>query len=143
MSPVLLWHAWLGMPKHDRSWHERDVTDELAEYQEARGWAARWSELSDVCYTVTRARWSGHPLPFPAGTGRYIWGLLYMFPKYTLRWIFFRLAARRTRPGADLRAVRNPRKVEKLRGLAEQHGLDPERFVASCERLLRWWPLLP
>lgn len=53
------WHTHLDMPKHDLAWHEQDVADELQELQEARGLIDRWSEYSDICYTYTRARWSG------------------------------------------------------------------------------------
>lgn len=31
-----LWHSWLGMPKYDKTWHESDMADELAEYAEER-----------------------------------------------------------------------------------------------------------
>lgn len=55
-----LWHSMLDMPKHDDAWHRQDVADEMKELAEAKGFFWRWSERSDVVYTVTRARWSGH-----------------------------------------------------------------------------------
>lgn len=74
------------MPKYDFTWHSQDVAEEFGEYKEATGLLHRWSELSDVVYTYTRAQWSGYKeIEFPLSrTGFYI-GLLYMFPKYTLR----------------------------------------------------------
>jgi spore germination protein GerM len=50
----------LNMPKYDEVWHQADLADELAEYEKATGLIARWSELSDIVYTCTQGRWSGH-----------------------------------------------------------------------------------
>lgn len=129
------------MPKNDRAWHEKDVADEVAELKEAKGIISRWSEYSDVAYTATRARWSGHAIDLPISRAGYLIGLLYMFPKYTLRWLFFRRIGKTF--GKEFRMVRNPAKVEKLRALAEMNGIDPEVFIAEAKRLLRFWPLLP
>jgi hypothetical protein len=138
------WHSRLGMPKHDRAWHLQDQADEVQEWHEAAGVAAAWSELSDVVYTTTRAWWSGHrDIPFPLGSVRFLLGAAYMFPKYSLRWSFFRRVVADMGEAVDIREVRNPRKAEKLRGLAERYRLDPDAFVAACRRRLRWWPLLP
>ncbi len=138
-----LWHTWLSMPKYDAAWHERDVAEELAEYCAASGVLARWSEVSDVVYTYTRARWSGHTaVMFPLAWHLYTAGLVYMFPKYTLRWLFFRRVARRM--GSNpITEVRNPRKLHKLRDIAERNSLDPDQFVAHATKLLARWPLLP
>src|SRR3989344_5053399 len=54
------WHSLLNMPKHDLAWHTEDIADEFEEFKEARGFIDKWSELSDVAYTYTRAQWSGH-----------------------------------------------------------------------------------
>ena len=53
------WHGWVQQPKKTREWHEGDIADELQELKEAYSWLNKWSEMSDVVYTVTRARWSG------------------------------------------------------------------------------------
>lgn len=66
------------------------MADELAEYEEAHGFIDIWSELSYVAYTYTHARWSGHNgIDFPFSKVKLTIGLLYMIPKYTLRWRFF------------------------------------------------------
>jgi hypothetical protein len=142
MFLLFLWHNLLKMPKQDRAWHVQDMADEMAELKEARTFIERWSETSDVVYTYTRARWSGHTVELPIGYGAFLWGLLYMFPKYTLRWMFYRIVGRRTDPGAKLTEVRNPRKIEKLRTIAQRYQLDPVRFEEEAKKLLRWWPLL-
>lgn len=137
------WHELLGMPKYDEAWHRKDIRDEQDELDEAHGFIARWSEYSDVAYTYSRARWSGHRIPRPLRLAAYAYGLAYMFPKYTLRWLFFRTAGKRTDASVRLRAVRNPRKVKKLRGIAAENGLDEARFEQEAKKLLRYWPLLP
>ncbi len=141
MSLLNRWHSWLGMQKHDQAWHERDVADELAELREAKGVVAIWSELSDIVYTVTRARWSGHNLAFPLSKTEFFIGTCYMLPKYTLRWLFFRKLGKSF--GKDFHMVRNPSKPAKLRALAEMEGIDPTAFESRAKRLLRFWPLLP
>lgn len=50
------WHSILDMPKKDYHWHQTDVQEELKELEEAEGLVNKWSELSDVAYTSTRAR---------------------------------------------------------------------------------------
>lgn len=139
---VQRWHSWVKQPVYDRAWHERDVADELQELAEARGLLARWSELSDVVYTVTRGRWSGHNLAYPIPRALVPLGYLYMYPKYTSRVVFFRTAGRRA-GNVPVQSVRNPKKVHKLVAVANDHGIDPEMFVNVCSRLLRRWPLLP
>lgn len=121
------------------------MADELEEYREAEGLLARWSELSDVVYVYTQAHWSGHiDIAWPVSiSGHAFWlGALYMFPKYTLRFLFFRRAGRRCDASRTVRSVRNPAKSWKLRDIALRHGLDQEKFVTICQRQLRWWPLL-
>lgn len=144
MGLIHAWHDALGMRPHDEAWHQGDIADELRELQEARGLLHRWSELSDVAYTYTRAHWDGfRAIKRPIKFSLFFFGLLYMFPKYTLRWWFYRVAGRRTDPHARIHEVRNPRKEEKLRHIAEKNQIDPERFIHECKNLLRWWPLLP
>lgn len=119
------------------------MQDELEELAEARGFVNRWSEYSDVAYTYTRAHWSGHmSIQNPLGFWKYFWGLLYMFPKYTLRWWFYRRAGKCVDPKVRMTEVRNPQKVEKLRTIAMKYGLEPALFEQICRRQLQYWPLL-
>ncbi len=137
------WHTWVNQPKFDKAWHEQDVADELQELREARGLIARWSELSDVVYTVTRARWSGHVLTYPIPRWQVPAGYLYMYPKYSSRALFFRRAGKKAGAPQVVQSVRNPRKVQKLEKIAELNGVDPAVFVDVCTQMLRRWPLLP
>lgn len=141
MCIINRWHTWLNMPKNDRAWHEKDVADEIEELKEANAWLARWSEYSDVVYTITRAHWSGHQIAWPISMLERGWGLMYMYPKYTLRWMFFRQLGKKFKKKFTM--VRNPAKTEKLRKLAEMENIDPDAFVAEAKKMLRFWPLLP
>ena len=138
-----LWHSLLGIEKNDLAWHQKNIADELVEYQNARGFLEKWSELSDLVYTYTRARWSDHSeLKFPYYFRHFIWGSLYMFPKYTLRWLFFITAGKMSGSKKTVRAVRNPKKTEKLEQIAEKYDLDKEKFQDVCQKLLKYWILL-
>lgn len=141
-EPMLigLWHSWLDMKKYDLQWHKDDLSDEMRELQSETEFVARWSEYSDIAYTYTRASWSGHKLDRPISLWHFVFGLVYMFPKYTLRWLFFRWAGRKL--GVEIREVRNPRKQNKLATVAERYTVDPEKFVEVCQNQLRYWPLL-
>lgn len=137
------WHALLQMPKHDKSWHEQDLADELAEYYEEKRLFLKWSELSDVVYTCSRGSWSGHKLEFPFSRTMYVVGVVYMIPKYTGRWLFFRRAGAKVGATRKLHEVRNPKKAHKLHTIAEKYGLDAKNFQLVCEKQLRYWFLLP
>lgn len=143
MNPIYLWHDILNMPKFGESWHRQDMEDEMAEYKEATGFIDVWSELSDVAYTYTRARWSGHKyIVFPLSKTKFLFGLLYMFPKYTLRFWFFRKLGQRFDKNLKISEVRNPGKIQKLSVIAEKYNLDPERFTAEAKKMLRYCILL-
>ena len=132
------WHNMLNMPKYDEAWHQQDLADELAEYEEAKGFIDTWSELSDVAYTYTRAKWSGHKnIAFPLSKTKLHIGILYMFPKYTLRWRFFRKLGHCFDKNLYINEVRNPRKVTKLKVIAEKYNLDPEQFQIKAEQELK------
>jgi len=133
------WHDLLDMPKKDKAWHENDVADEYQELQEATGLISRWSEYSDVVYTVTRGRWSGHDIESPLSPAKFMFGSIYMFPKCTMRYLFFRRAGRRAGAEQPLKEVRNPKKTHKLHYIAKKYNLDPDEFTAICERQLRYW----
>lgn len=136
-----LWHNLLNMPKFDRTFHQQDIDDELKEFHEEKGIIPVWSEASDLVYTYTRGKWSGHrDLQFPIAWYWYPIGALYMYPKYTFRWMFFRKIGNKF--GKKIIEVRNPKKVEKLHVLAERYGIEKYAFANECKKLLKWWPLL-
>jgi len=137
------WHDWLGMPKQDKQWHMSDMADETAEYDAETNWLKKWSELSDVVYTCSRGRWSGHSIRFPFKNWQYLLGLLYMFPKYTVRWLFFRSAGKKANPEIIIREVRNPKKTYKLHTIAEKYGIEPQVFQVICEKKMKYWILFP
>lgn len=133
------WHSWLNMSKKEREWHLQDIADELYELRESTGLINCWSEKSDVVYTVTRARWTGHNVDYPIGKKDQILGRIYMYPKYTMRFIFFRRAGRKIDPSVKIRQVRNPKKTHKLRHIAEKYNLPPDEFVVVCQKQYRYW----
>lgn len=137
------WHSWLDMKKFDKKWHENDLADELAEYNEETKLFKKWSELSDIVYTCTRGRWGGFEIKFPFSKWKFYLGAMYMFPKYTLRWLFFRSAGRKAGAKHDLHEVRNPKKTHKLHTIAERNNINPELFQQICEKQLNRWILLP
>ena len=136
------WHNLLDMEKHDQAWHEQDIIDELNELKEATGLIDKWSEMSDVVYTVTRARWSGHKLKFPIQKQKVLIGSLYMFPKYTSRWVFFYTAGKKAGANRKVTEVRNPAKLHKLHHIASKYNIDSDIFASICEQQTRYWPLL-
>lgn len=143
MDLLKKWHDMLNMPKYDEAWHKQDMADELAEYKEANGLIDTWSELSDVAYTYTRAQWSGHDtIEFPLSRIKLVIGLLYMFPKYTFRWKFFRDLGHTFDKNLLISEVRNPKKIEKLKVIAEKYDLDPEAFQQRAQELMRYRILL-
>ena len=68
-----------------------------------------------------------------------------MVAKFTLRWGFYRAAARLC--GAEewrgVREVINPAKEHKLGEVAGRHGIEKDKFRNTGRRLRRVWPLLP
>ena len=144
MSLINKWHDMLAMPKYDEEWHRRDMADELSEYEEVRGFINAWSELSDVAYTYTRARWSGHTaISFPFSRAMLYVGIVYMVPKYTLRWRFFRTLGHQFDDNLHISEVRNPKKIAKLKVIAEKYNLDPDEFTDRATRLMRHRIFLP
>jgi hypothetical protein len=132
------WHTKLNMPKYSLDWHLQDIQDEYGELLEAKGFINRWSELSDIVYTYTRARWSGYKeIKFPCSKFEFFWGSLYMFPKYTLQWKLFRKAAKKINPNSNIAEVRNPKKIHKLDDIAKRNNLDPDKFKAEVQKLLK------
>lgn len=143
MRLINKWHSFLDMPKRNFDWHKQDIEEEMVELIEARGIFSKWSELSDVVYTYTRAIWSGHKdFKFPLNKFCYYLGLIYMFPKYTLRWKFFRKIGKSFDKNLKITEVRNPEKIEKLDAVAEFYGLDKTEFKNRAKKLLKTWILL-
>ena len=137
------WHSVIDMPKKDFKWHEADISDELKEFEEAEGLINKWSELSDIVYTYTRAYWSGHKtMEYPLSNISFFVGLLYMFPKYTLRWRFYRVLGRKIDKNIKITEVRNPKKIEKLKIIALKHNIDPEKLIIEANKLMRRWIFL-
>lgn len=131
------------MVRYDHAWHKQDLSDELAEYHEETKLLMKWSELSDVVYTCSRGKWSGYDMDFPLKKWQYPVGVIYMIPKYTLRYWFFRQAGKKAGTQEIIREVRNPKKTHKLHIIAERNNVDAKKFQMICERQLRYWPLLP
>ncbi len=137
------WHSYLDMPKNDLAWHEQDILDEFNELKEAKGVIDTWSEISDIVYTYTRARWSGHKnLKFPIHKLYFLIGIVYMFPKYTLRWRFYYILGKRIDKKLELREVRNPKKIEKLKVIAEKYNIDKEILINEAKKLKKKWIFL-
>jgi len=131
------------MPKYDLVWHMQDMNDELEEFKEANGLICKWSELSDVVYTYTRAQWSGHKdIKFPFKKTSFYIGLIYMFPKYTLRWKFFSILGKKFDNNLKITEVRNPEKIKKLEEIAKKYNLDPVKFKIEAEKLMKRWIFL-
>lgn len=137
------WHSILDMPKKDFDWHQADIFAELKEFDEAKGMINKWSEISDVTYTYTRAHWSGHTdIKYPLTKIHFYVGLLYMFPKYSLRYKFYRILGKRIDKNAKLKEVRNPKKIEKLKHIARKYNLDEDKFEQEAKKLMAWWVFL-
>jgi len=137
------WHSLLGLPVYERAWHAARVHEEMEELRAARGFFNVWSEMSDVVYDFTRARWGGYrDIKWPLLWRNFFVGLLYMFPKYTLRYLFFYTVGKRLHAQRKMTEVQNPRKDEKLRRIAVRYNLKEDDFVAECHKLARFWPLL-
>ena len=138
-----MWHSWLDMPRKDRQWHETDINDELTEYREAKGLLMKWSEMGDVVYTYTRSVWGGYDLKFPLSKLHFVIGCIYMLPKMTIRYAFFRRAGAKAGASRPLREVRNPKKLHKLHHIANKYDLDCDKFQQICKKQLEYWVLLP
>ena len=136
------WHAYLGVRKRSASWHSMAIRDELEEYYAATSLLNKWSKAADVHFAHGQAKWGGYKLRYPLSPDAYLLGKLYMYPKYTLRFWFFRRAGKKL-GNPDVREVRNPRMVLKVREIAEQYGFDTKAFERVCKKQLKYWPLLP
>ena len=151
VNPAMAMHRWLGMlrlaQQSPPSWYRSRIREELRERRAARTAWQKLSETSDVFFSILRAEHDGYPirsLP-PLSLWRSSPVYTYMVAKYTLRWGFYRIAARLCR-SPDHRLVCevvNPVKEHKLEEVALRHRIDPLTFKKTCRRLRRAWPLLP
>lgn len=139
---IKYWHSILDEPRESFEWHQNDIDDELKELTEAKGFIHWWSELSDVAYTYTRARWSGHNLKRPINFWLFSFGLVYMFPKYTLRWTFYYSIGKKFDKNLKITEVRNPKKTEKLEVIAKRYNIDPKEFKKEAEKRMKYWIFL-
>lgn len=141
------WHRLLGLARQSPpSWYRDRLREELCERRAATTLCGRLSETSDVLFSISRARYDGHPicrLP-PLVVAHNGAAYLYMVAKYTSRWAFYRTAARLCgSPRSHLvREVVNPAKDDKLDEVASRHNL-PNNFRQVAGRLRNVWPLLP
>lgn len=130
------WFDRLDLAKHDLAWHKNDIAEEVEELKEAKGIIHHWSELSDICFAYNRSVWAGYKnITLPINKGQYIIGLFYMFPKYNLRWKFFRDLGDKL--GVKIREVRNPSRLHKLEKIAAGHGVDKQKFLLEAKKLLK------
>jgi hypothetical protein len=134
------WHSLLNMEKYSKQWHQSDIDDEYNELLEADRLFHLWSEYADVSYTYSRAKWSGHDVNLPIAKKMYLVGLVYMVPKYSLRYLFYRRVGKKF--GKTLHEVQNPSKRAKLEKIAARNDIPADHFVDTCNKLLRFWPLL-
>lgn len=136
------WQDFLDMPRKTYQWHVDDIADEYAELEEATGPINRWSEYSDITYAVVRGRWDGFDIEPPISKWKFAYGSVYMIPKYSLRFMFYRRAGKKLGASRPMTEVRNPRKVHKLHHIAGKYDVDPDEFTDFCKNQLRYWPLL-
>ncbi|KAK3314035.1 hypothetical protein B0H66DRAFT_369791 [Apodospora peruviana] len=142
------WHKMLGLARQSPpTWYRDRVREELRERRAVTTFWRRLSETSDVFFSLSRARYDGfpvRPLP-PFDASRHAAVYVYMFVKYTLRWGFYRTAARLCRaPHHDrVREVVNPAKEHKLKEVASRYRLEKTKFQRVGSQLRRIWPLLP
>ncbi|KAL5866433.1 hypothetical protein ACKVWC_011457, partial [Pyricularia oryzae] len=121
------WHTFLSLPRQASvSWHRARLREELAERRAAVTSISRLSETADVVFTISRARFDGHPFQSHMLTAVPASVLLYMVAKFSLRWTFYRIVAfacgARGQKLKDVREVVNPRKTGKVDEVAGRHG---------------------
>ncbi|CAZ84861.1 unnamed protein product [Tuber melanosporum] len=141
------WHRMLGLSRQSPpSWYRDRLREELQERRTAKTSLRKFSETSDVIFSISRARYDGFPVrtlpPFVASRDALLY--TYMLAKYTLRWKFYRTAAILCNAPCDkVREVINPRKDHKLDEVASRYQIDPVEFRRVGRQLRRVWPLLP
>lgn len=143
---LLRWHRALGLPRQPIPWYRARLREETSERRLAQSRCQRLSETADVFYIISRAQHDGNPLrQLPKFTASHLVIYSYLVSKYTLRWLFYKTAARLCRHSHphSVREVVNPAKDSKLKEVACRHGIDPARFERVCRRLRSVWPLLP
>ena len=142
------WHGKMAMPIREPEWYPYAVEDEMKEYVEAIeqnfSFIMRTSEAANVLYCITRSQHDFFPTDIELLEKFWrIHIILYMLCKMSARRLFFLRLSKKLYPYKDMYALRNPRKIEKLRTLAQKHSYDEEELVRLATRQLRYWPLLP
>ena len=142
------WHRMLNLPRQTPpSWYRDRLREELQERRNAKTFLEKLSETSDVLFSISRARHDGFPIRnLPQfGATRHALAYTFMFAKYTLRWRFYRIAAKFCKaPHWDsVREVVNPGKDSNLRVVARRHNIHPEEFLNAGRQLRNVWPLMP
>lgn len=136
----------LGLPRQTKSWYRDRLKEESRERRLASTRCHKLSETADVFYIISRAQHDNYPLrQLPRFSHGHLLVYAYLIPKYTLRWLFYRLASRLCGHADPLsvREVVNPAKSSKLHQVASRHGISPIEFRQVCLRLRFVWPLLP
>ncbi|MCJ1333998.1 hypothetical protein MMC10_010705 [Thelotrema lepadinum] len=142
------WHGMLGLSRQTPpSWYRDRLREELKERRKANTFLEKLSETSDVLFSISRASYDGFPvrkLPRFRVT-RHTPVYAFMFAKYTLRWRFYRIAAKFSKAPHwnSVREVVNPRKDGNLYEVALRHNIDPEEFLNAGRHLRNVWPLMP
>ena len=65
-----------------------------------------------------------------------------MFPKFTLRFGFYRVLGKKIDKNVLMKEVRNPKKIEKLEHIALKYNLNPEQLKIEAEKLMKRWIFL-
>lgn len=145
---TFFWMRALDLPKISQtSWHRDRIREELLERRHAKPGLPKFSETSDVLFTVKRAHYDGTTLrPLYLLTGVSLAPVYaYMIAKYTSRWCFFKFAAFACQfPNYNtVCEVVNPSKDHKVDEVAHRHNIDAQQFRQACRRLRQIWPLFP
>lgn len=138
------WHSWMDMPIESLDWYYEKLSSEITELATAPNWLMRLSEESDVLYSHSRARHDGYDLRIKNIRSFYRCHIaVYMFAKFSSRRLFYISVGKKLSPPKDMKALRNPKKVENLIGLAKKHGYNETVFCYVAQKKLKNWPFLP
>lgn len=137
------WFSKLELSKHDKAFFERQIADEFKELKEAKGLCNKWSELSDIVFNYARGRFDNgiQDLEFPLPYLYYYIGLVYGYPKFTLRWLFFKRVGKKF--GVSINELRNWKKVEKLKKIAQKYKIPELEFIEEVHRISKWHIFIP
>lgn len=133
---VQRWIRRLSLTRQlSRTWHRARILEELQERRMAISTLQKLSETSDVLFSIYRAQHDGvflRRLPLPLSF-HHLPVCVYMIAKFSLRWLFFRMAALLSQE-KNYRAVCeviNPSRNHKLVQVAVRHRMS-STFVRKC-----------